>query len=158
MTPTAVTSAILQEPPLFAGIPLRPFTLAQHLFLQFIQSPILGDGPCKLHDVARALVVMSRPVRTSRDLWFAPAPAEAMPPFPGEPGDEALPHSAAFDAVAWELADEISFVDVLKAGEFLRQHIDRGFATAVPMRFPDGEGERPKEIADTQKVSAGNSH
>jgi hypothetical protein len=158
MIPTAVASSFFPEQTRIGDLALRPFSMAQYMFLGFMRSPMLTDAPMRQIDAARSLVVMTRPIATTMQLWQSAEPAKFLPPGMFPPVDEEAPTpSAAFDEEAWTLAESLSVHDLVTLGEKIKQHIDAEFAKAVPMRAPDGkEGNRPKESADTQKVSAGN--
>lgn len=161
MTPTAVTDSFFPAPQKIGGVELRMFSLAQYMFLQFMRSPIVTDArACGEIDLARALLVMSRPIAETWKLWFALPEAAEFPVTPPYPADEETPvPSHAFEAQAWETADLVGMKDLRELGETLKRRIDAEFATAVPMRMPEGKGsERPKGQADTPRVSAGNSH
>jgi len=156
MTPTAVNASFFAEPVSIGELKLRPFSLAQYMFLQFMRSPILSEQRADEIDVARSLVVMTRPIAETWRLWYdceGAFPVLALP----APSEDAPVPASAFDCEAWSLADKIGLGDLVTLGEVLKTLIDKEFSTAVPMRAPDGkEGSRPLGQADTQKVSAGN--
>ncbi len=154
MTPTAVTSAFFPEPVKIGDSTLRPFTMAQYMFLDFMRSPLLTDAPLRPIDLARALVIMTRPIHDTAQLWWDDGGQPLFPPwmFAGPDGEAPEP-GHLFEREAWALADGVGVTDLVTLGEKLKSHIDREFSKAIPMRAPEGkEGSRPKEQADTQRV------
>jgi len=124
-TPSAVVAAFVPESPVVFGTRLRPVSLGTWLAFEKVAHPfVTGGDNVTTYDFAAALYILSTP---SAEVFRAIREND-------------------FEAAVLAIADETPIDQIEPAVAALQAHLERAFATAMPMRSGH-EGGQKKTVA-----------